>query len=61
MPKDAGERAGLSIRNGPVEDMDVDEPATNGHKRKSRTSISKPAYKDVSDSDGDEPLVSHGE
>jgi len=57
IPNDAGERAGLSIRNGPVEDMDVDEPATNGHKRKSRTSISKPAYKDVSDSDGDEPLA----
>ncbi|CAG8976553.1 hypothetical protein HYALB_00010195 [Hymenoscyphus albidus] len=36
--------AGISIRNGPiVDEMDVDEPATNGHaKRKSRGSTSKP-------------------
>jgi hypothetical protein len=51
--------AGLSVRNGPVKeyDMDVDSPTTNGNKRKSRTSLSKPSYKDESDSDGDEPLV----
>ncbi|KAH7416978.1 hypothetical protein BKA64DRAFT_691482 [Cadophora sp. MPI-SDFR-AT-0126] len=49
--------AGVSIRNGPVieDKMDVDEPATNG-KRKSRSSISKPVYKDEEDSDDDVPL-----
>jgi DNA topoisomerase-1 len=51
--------AGLSVRNGPVKeyDMDVDISKTNGNKRKSRTSLTKPSYKDESDSDGDEPLV----
>ncbi|VUC28358.1 unnamed protein product [Clonostachys rosea] len=52
-PQKATGLAGLSVRNGPVRDddsMDVDAPTTNG-KRKSRTSISKPAYKDDSDSD----------
>jgi hypothetical protein len=39
-------------------EMEVDLPLTNGHKRKSRTSISKPSYKDESDSDGARPLVS---
>jgi hypothetical protein len=49
--------AGLSIRNGPVEngEMDVDSTATNGSKRKSRGSLMK-SYKEESESDG-EPLV----
>lgn len=49
-------RAGLSIRNGPVP-MDIDSPAVNGgFKRKARSSISsKFNYKDESDSD--EPMV----
>lgn len=52
--------AGLSVRNGPVEDaMDVDKPPTNGaNKRKSRSSISTAVnYRDESESDG-QPLVS---
>lgn len=62
---DKGDAAGtplpapISIRNGPVQDadaMDVDSPAVNGHKRKARTSLSKPSYKDESDSD-DQPMV----
>ncbi|KAK7941281.1 eukaryotic DNA topoisomerase I [Apiospora aurea] len=63
---DKGDAAGtplaapVSIRNGPVQDgdaMDVDSPAVNGHKRKTRTSIGqKPSYKDDSDSD-DQPMV----
>jgi DNA topoisomerase I len=53
---------GISIRNGPVGEMDVDarEPATNGvsnGKRKSRGSIRK-AYKEATSSDEDDvPLV----
>jgi DNA topoisomerase-1 len=58
VPKKASGMAGLSIRNGPVEngDMDLDSPSTNGSKRKSRVSITQVDYKDESESDG-EPLV----
>ncbi|KAH7162702.1 hypothetical protein B0J13DRAFT_669378 [Dactylonectria estremocensis] len=51
--------AGLSVRNGPVEDdMDLDAPVTNGaNKRKSRTSITKISYRDDSDSDDGAPLA----
>ncbi|KAF7549391.1 hypothetical protein G7Z17_g6418 [Cylindrodendrum hubeiense] len=52
--------AGLSVRNGPVEDddMDMDAPVLNGaNKRKSRTSITKISYKDDSDSDDGAPLA----
>lgn len=57
MSKPSG-MAGLSIRNGPIEngEMDLDSPSTNGSKRKSRESIIKVDYKDESESDG-EPLV----
>ncbi|EHK40816.1 uncharacterized protein TrAtP1_004174 [Trichoderma atroviride] len=57
MSKPSG-MAGLSIRNGPVEngEMDMDSPSTNGSKRKSRDSITKVDYKDESESDG-EPLA----
>lgn len=50
--------SGISICNGPVDDdsMDVDA-ATNGTKRKSRSSFGKTVnYKDGSDSD-DAPMV----
>ncbi len=59
VPSNGAEMAGLSIRNGPVQEdpMDVDAPATNGHKRKSRSSITKPSYKDDLDSDDSQPLV----
>lgn len=55
--------AGVSIRNGPVieDEMDIDAPATNGNaKRKARSSISKAVtYKDDSEEDSDAvPLVS---
>ncbi|QUC19682.1 uncharacterized protein UV8b_03923 [Ustilaginoidea virens] len=47
--------AGIAVFNGPEDDsMDLD--ATNGVKRKSRSSISKVSYKDESDSDG-QPLA----
>ncbi|KAH7170594.1 hypothetical protein EDB81DRAFT_637147 [Dactylonectria macrodidyma] len=51
--------AGLSVRNGPVEDdMDLDAPVVNGaNKRKSRTSITKISYRDESDSDDGAPLA----
>ncbi|KAL9632160.1 MAG: hypothetical protein Q9164_005495 [Protoblastenia rupestris] len=53
--------AGISIRNGPVEDMDIDEPQVNGHinsKRKARNSLTNgKSYKDASEeSDDDAPL-----
>lgn len=53
---------GISIRNGPLEEMDIDEPETRGSeingKRKSRHSNAK-SYKEASDEDGedDKPLV----
>lgn len=53
---------GISIRNGPVEDMDIHgQPGANG-KRKARTSMSNGvSYKDASDdSDDTKPLVSDG-
>lgn len=52
--------AGLSVRNGPVrdDDMDIDAPVTNGaSKRKSRSSINNVSYKDDSESDDGAPLV----
>ena len=57
--------AGISIRNGPIEEMDIDEPHVNGNaagKRKSRGSMSKgKPYKEASDEDEDDdvPLVRH--
>lgn len=59
VPKKGSGMAGLSVRNGPVRDVEMgdDEPVTNGNKRKSRSSISKPVYKDESDSDASQPLV----
>jgi hypothetical protein len=48
--------APVSIRNGPVDTMDIDSPHVNGNsKRKSRTSLNV-SYKDDSDSD-DAPIV----
>ncbi|KAF2013319.1 hypothetical protein BU24DRAFT_424331 [Aaosphaeria arxii CBS 175.79] len=53
---------GVSIRMGPVEDMDVDPPATNGianGKRKSRGSLTNgKTYKDASSSDEDDKPMS---
>ena len=54
---------GISIRNGPMQEMDIDEevPKTNGvaGKRKSRSSIgNQKSYKEeTSDTDEDKPLV----
>jgi DNA topoisomerase-1 len=61
-PSNGSLNHGISIRMGPVEEMEVDEdaPATNGAngKRKSRGSIGK-TYKEATSSDDeeDEPLV----
>ncbi|KAL1618095.1 DNA topoisomerase 1 [Neofusicoccum ribis] len=52
---------GISIRMGPVTEMDVDEPATNGvanGKRKSRASINGKGYKEASSSDEDDKPLS---
>ena len=54
---------GISIRNGPMEEMDVDGPEYNGkasNKRKARTGMGNvKSYKEASDEDneGEEPLV----
>lgn len=54
---------GISIRNGPVEEMDIDEPAASGNtkgKRKSRSGIGNgKSYKEASEEDDEEekPLV----
>lgn len=51
---------GISIRNGPMEEMDIDGPLINGHvsgKRKARSSIGNgKTYKEASEEDG--PTVS---
>lgn len=62
-PPVANGAPGISIRNGPVDEMDVDEPSTNGHaggKRKSRGSLkNNKTYKEESeDEEGEKPIVS---
>jgi DNA topoisomerase-1 len=62
VPSNGHIEPGISIRMGPVDDMDVDTPDTNGNangKRKARSSISNSkSYKDASSSeDDDKPLV----
>jgi len=64
VPSNGHVEPGISIRMGPVDAMDVDEPATNGNangKRKARSSITNgKSYKDNSSSEEDDkPLVSH--
>jgi DNA topoisomerase I len=63
--KTNGATPGISIRNGPVEEMEIDTPV-NGHtngKRKARASLrgsisKQKSYKEAtSDDDDDEPLV----
>ncbi|TVY60722.1 DNA topoisomerase [Lachnellula suecica] len=50
---------GISVRNGPVDEMDIDEPLTNGNaKRKSRGSTSKAVnYNDSPEGESDEDAV----
>ena len=59
-PSNGHVEPGLSIRMGPVEDMEVDAPVTNGNtngKRKARSSLTN-TYKEASNSeDDDKPLV----
>lgn len=62
VPSNGHVEPGISIRMGPVDNMDVDAPATNGAangKRKARNSIPNgKSYKDASSSDEDDkPLV----
>lgn len=62
LPSNGHVEPGVSIRMGPVEDMDVDTPQTNGHvngKRKARSSMTNGrSYKEASSSeDDDKPLV----
>jgi len=64
-PSNGHVEPGISIRMGPVENMEVDAPVTNGNgdtngKRKARNSIAEgKSYKDASssDDDDDKPLV----
>ncbi len=62
IPSNGTVHPGISIRMGPVDDMDIDEPITNGNanaKRKARASVpNTKSYKDASSSeDDDKPLV----
>lgn len=63
IPSNGQLEPGISLRNGPVDEMDVDAPATNGAangKRKSRPSLSNgKSYKEASSSDEEDskPLV----
>jgi DNA topoisomerase I len=63
-PKNAA--PGISIRNGPMVEMEIDGPVVNGaetngnagSKRKARNSIGqKKSYKEMSDEDDEKPLV----
>lgn len=59
-PSNGHVEPGISIRMGPVDDMDVDAPNGNANgKRKSRGSIPTASYKERSGSedDDDKPLV----
>ncbi|KAF1997578.1 DNA topoisomerase 1 [Amniculicola lignicola CBS 123094] len=59
IPSNGHVEPGVSIRMGPVDDMDVDAPQTNGNgKRKARTSLTNGrTYKEASSSeDDDKPL-----
>lgn len=54
--------AGISIRNGPVDEMEVDSPHVNGNagKRKARSSVGNgKSYREQSDEDDEDdvPLV----
>lgn len=62
VPSNGHVEPGISIRMGPVDDMDVDPPVTNGNanaKRKARSSATNgKTYKDASSSDEDDkPIV----
>ena len=61
IPSRKGVAPGISIRNGPVEEMDIDEPEVNGNpagKRKSRQSLTNgKSYNEMSSDEDDEPLV----
>ena len=69
-PSNGHVKPGISIRNGPVVEMEIDTPVTNGAqtngvltgKRKSRSSLANgnvKSYREASDDDeDDEPLVS---
>ena len=63
MPSNGDVQPGISIRNGPVEQVDttmtdVNDVQTNGYtKRKVRESLNKPSYAENESSDDDEPLV----
>lgn len=57
---------GISIRNGPMVEMEIDEPVINGTdvngnasgKRKARNSIGqRKSYKEASDEEDEKPLV----
>ncbi|CAF9921993.1 MAG: DNA topoisomerase 1 [Heterodermia speciosa] len=50
--------AGISIRNGPVDEMDLDEPTANGtSKRKARGSMGNGhSYKEMSEEEDEKPL-----
>ena len=63
VPSNSVVQPGISIRNGPVEQMDTpmtdgNEVQTNGHtKRKARESLNRASYAEGESSDTDEPLV----
>jgi DNA topoisomerase I len=62
IPSGSRVQPGISIRNGPVQEMDLDDAPLNGKatvtgKRKSRSSLNK-SYKEASSgSEDDKPIV----
>ncbi|KEQ95675.1 hypothetical protein AUEXF2481DRAFT_29103 [Aureobasidium subglaciale EXF-2481] len=47
---------GVSLRMGPVDEMDVDSPATNGNGIKRKSSMNGKSYKDTTESDDDDDI-----
>lgn len=49
---------GVSVRMGPVDEMEVDPPVTNGNGTKRKSSMNGKSYKDATESEDDDvPLV----
>lgn len=64
VPSSGEIRPGVSIRNGPVQEIDTPMPDVNGVetnggpiKRKVRESLTRPSYADAESSEDDKPLV----
>ncbi|KAG9975326.1 hypothetical protein KCU78_g22725, partial [Aureobasidium melanogenum] len=47
---------GVSLRMGPVDEMEVDPPATNGNGTKRKSAMNGKSYKDATESEDDDDV-----